>query len=738
MKKRNKVWGIVLVLIFWGALVFFKGETLFGGYTVYAAEPVYTFNTVAGKVVSTYSSNYDLTITVMGRDGCYNTKTTLNNIIALGLDKEKGININFVDCDKNSKEAVTNFAKSYAGSGIHFCYDTGTTASNVMWKYANTAGMGNSLTLPLTIFANGDGTIRKITSGVLNQTYIRSLVNNKGSLDAMLTFSVEGTENYDYANSVLTQLNDLRTSLGLTKLTMDKELLDIAMQRAAEIAVYYAHTRPNDTSCFSLATGNYWHGENIAIGYGSPSAVMYGWTNSSGHYANMTKDVYRSVGIGCFKASGGTLCWVQFFSSKTPSAIHKTGSVNTSRNMAAVYKNLELSFRETNISKPLAEAGEEFGLTVINCNSTYPWCTQVIPASDFNFTSSNANIVTVNNSGVCTVKGVGKVTITATLKSNSKISLKAIADVGHSHTDSKNKSGWSVSKKATVYSAGVKCIKCKVCGDVLKKISIAQLKPAKVKLKSISNVSKGVKITWGKVSGADTYRVYRKMKGGSWKRIATNIGSSYTDKKTKTGVTYYYTVRANNEAGLSAYNAKGLAITRLAKPKLKVASNTTNGVKIKWSKSTGAKGYIVYRKVKGGSWKNLGKTTRLSYIDKKAKSGTTYYYVIRAYSGSSKSILSSSVSRKYLKAPIVKNAISKKKGITFKWGKVTGASGYYVYRATGNGTYKKVATIRGGSKMSYIDAKVKKGKIYKYKVKAYSGKTVSSISVKAIKIKDKY
>ena len=96
------------------------------------------------------------------------------------------------------------------------------------------------------------------------------------------------------------------------------------------------------------------------------------------------------------------------------------------------------------------------------------------------------------------------------------------------------------------------------------------------------------------------------------------------------------------------------------------------------------------------------------------------------------------MSRKYLKAPIVKNAISKKKGITFKWAKVTGASGYYVYRATGNGTYKKVATIRGGSKMSYIDAKVKKGKIYKYKVKAYSGKTVSSISVKAIKIKDKY
>ena len=59
------------------------------------------------------------------------------------------------------------------------------------------------------------------------------------------------------------------------------------------------------------------------------------------------------------------------------------------------------------------------------------------------------------------------------------------------------------------------------------------------------------------------------------------------------------------------------------------------GVKISWNKVAGAKGYYVYRKTGSGSYSRIAATTALSYVDKTAKSGTTYTYAVRAYNGSS-------------------------------------------------------------------------------------------------------
>lgn len=51
-----------------------------------------------------------------------------------------------------------------------------------------------------------------------------------------------------------------------------------------------------------------------------------------------------------------------------------------------------------------------------------------------------------------------------------------------------------------------------------------------------------------------------------------------------------------------------------------------------------------------------------------------------------------------------------------KWGKVTGASYYQLYRSTSkNGTYSYVATVKG---KEYTDSSLKTGKSYYYKVRA--------------------
>lgn len=67
--------------------------------------------------------------------------------------------------------------------------------------------------------------------------------------------------------------------------------------------------------------------------------------------------------------------------------------------------------------------------------------------------------------------------------------------------------------------------------------------------------------------------------------------------------------------------------------------------------------------------------------------------------------------------------------IQIKWKKTAGADGYKIYRAAKkNGTYKKIAVVKGGSKLSYKNKKRITGKLYYYKVRAYSGSHYSSLS----------
>lgn len=64
------------------------------------------------------------------------------------------------------------------------------------------------------------------------------------------------------------------------------------------------------------------------------------------------------------------------------------------------------------------------------------------------------------------------------------------------------------------------------------------------KLKSLKKVSSGVKLTWGAVTGAVKYRVYRKEPGGTYQKLKDSTNLYLTDKSVKRGKTYIYTVKA--------------------------------------------------------------------------------------------------------------------------------------------------------------------------------------------------
>ncbi len=151
-------------------------------------------------------------------------------------------------------------------------------------------------------------------------------------------------------------------------------------------------------------------------------------------------------------------------------------------------------------------------------------------------------------------------------------------------------------------------------------------------ISKVENQSAGVKITWGKVSGTDSYEVYRKTASGNYVKIGTTTGTSYVDKTAKDNTAYTYMVKSVNGAYVSGYRT-GKTILRLSAPVITLA-NTSSGVKISWGKIAGATSYEVYRKTGSGSYTKIATTTSTSYVDKTAKSGTKYTYMVKAVNGS--------------------------------------------------------------------------------------------------------
>ena len=122
-----------------------------------------------------------------------------------------------------------------------------------------------------------------------------------------------------YAEQVLALGNAEREKAGVSPLTMNYTLAAAARVRAKEISVSFDHTRPDGRSCFTAwdeAGVSYWTcGENIAAGYGSPQAVVTGWVNSPGHYANIINEDFTEMAVSCYydSASDYGYYWAQCF-----------------------------------------------------------------------------------------------------------------------------------------------------------------------------------------------------------------------------------------------------------------------------------------------------------------------------------------------------------------------------------------------------------------------------------------
>ena len=249
-----------------------------------------------------------------------------------------------------------------------------------------------------------------------------------------------------------------------------------------------------------------------------------------------------------------------------------------------------------------------------------------------------------------------------------------------------------------------------------------------------SSTATNVTVKWETVSGANGYKVMRKANGSkTWSTIGTTNSKklSYTDKKVSCGVKYHYTVRAYRNVSkkpvLGSYNSNGLEIMTIPdRPVVSVSSANYNKLNVSWSRSNGATGYKVYRKVVNGTYKlirNISGGAATGFTDT-VECGTEYYYYVTAYVINNKveygSFDSEAVKGKAVPQTVKLGSPSTTKGqAKINWSTVSGATGYYVYSKTGNSGYKLIADVKGGNVKSYTDKNVVSGKKYTYTVKAY-------------------
>ncbi len=265
-------------------------------------------------------------------------------------------------------------------------------------------------------------------------------------------------------------------------------------------------------------------------------------------------------------------------------------------------------------------------------------------------------------------------------------------------------------------------------------------------LSTLANAANGVSLKWNSISGAQKYYIYRKEGNGGYKKIAeVKDAVSYTDKSVTSGKKYTYAVRALKGSSMSAYTGK--SINYLAQANVSALNNKDNGIEVKWSKVSGAKGYYVYRKEGKNSYRKIATITNAnttSYTDTSVKNnnGKAYTYTVRAYANNALAAYTGkSVYR--IATPTITSVSNSRKGeVDVDWNGVKGAKGYQI-QLSSDKSFSKDTTDE--TWVDYADGNgititnCEKGDSFYFRVRAYkqngSGtKYYSAWSTKSVKV----
>ncbi|MBQ8502878.1 MAG: fibronectin type III domain-containing protein [Clostridia bacterium] len=151
------------------------------------------------------------------------------------------------------------------------------------------------------------------------------------------------------------------------------------------------------------------------------------------------------------------------------------------------------------------------------------------------------------------------------------------------------------------------------------------------------------------------------------------------------------------------------------------ATQTLNSVTLTWNKVKNAAGYRIklYDK-SSGTWVKIADTKNLTYTIKELSAGKQYTFMVRAYIYEAEEKIFSDNYKEIGTATKPKNAknITAKRtptSVKLSWDKVSGATGYRVYRKV-NGSWKRIATV---TENTYKFTGLTAGKLYSFSVRPY-------------------
>lgn len=274
-----------------------------------------------------------------------------------------------------------------------------------------------------------------------------------------VVLSVTGEVNYSEVWEMLDIINEYRVTEGLKPLTMDSVLMEAAMQRAAECSVYYSHTRPNGTNCFTLIEVRGHAAENAAMDFENPAEAFDGWMNSEGHKVNIVSDKFLSIGIGMIKVDG-VKYWTQFFDTGEPRPAEKSTKVKD-----ATYKIdvndllLQMNMIQT---ETIAFHGEPpYNGESVKISGVYTYLNdeqKFYGNEKLLYKSSNPKIVEIDQNGMIRPISTGTAVISIYVKGNENIVVTYNVNITeHIYNH------WNVKKQADCVNSGIMESSCEIC-----------------------------------------------------------------------------------------------------------------------------------------------------------------------------------------------------------------------------------------------------------------------------------
>lgn len=292
------------------------------------------------------------------------------------------------------------------------------------------------------------------------------------------------------ARTILNMINEMRTSstdawywkqddttktycTNLQPLQYDYDLEKTAMQRAAEIAIIYSHTRPNNKDTFSAFYENSvyytYAGENIAAGYGTADSVNDGWREDNelyagqGHRRNMLNSKFNCVGIGHVYYNGFHY-WVENFAYRdkvntTPVSADNTETTLTIPVATSKISNFNITFDKDEYS---LKTGESTSISVSDpAISVFGhWGSRFVFVTDTpDLTIADSTVATL--SGTITGISEGDTTISASLYGLTAHQTAAVKV----HNCENHWDDGKITTTPTCTKTGVKQYTCTICSE---------------------------------------------------------------------------------------------------------------------------------------------------------------------------------------------------------------------------------------------------------------------------------